>query len=64
MLCGVQYYVEDVVAAKQHVSVVGKQLFILAFSCSFQKDVHVSVALDHFSLVFTAVFKDDFDVSA
>ena len=63
MLRGVQYYVEDVVSAEQNVSVVGKQLFILAFGCSFQQDVHVPVAFDHFSLVFAAVFENDFDVS-
>jgi hypothetical protein len=60
---GVEHYVEDVVTAKQHVAVVRERLVILGFSCSLKKYVHVSIALYHFSLVFAAVFEDDFDVS-
>ena len=63
MFRSIQHYVENVISAEQHVSVVGKQLLILAFSCSLKKYVHVSIALDHFSLIFAAVFEDDFDVS-
>ena len=56
-------YVVDVVSAEQDVAVVGEQLFLFAFGCSFKEYVHVSVAFDHFSFVFATVFEDDFDVS-
>ncbi len=59
----VQDYVENVVSAKKHVTVVGKHLLIFILSCSFEKDVHVSIDFNHLAFVFTAVLEDDFDVS-
>jgi len=58
-----QHNVEDVVSAEQHVPVVREQLLVFAFCCAFKENVHVPVAFYHCSLVFAAVFEDDFDVS-
>ena len=55
--------VEDIVAAKQDVAVVGEHLFVFVFCCAFEEDVHVSVDFDHFAFVFAAVFEDDFYVA-
>ena len=63
MLSRVQDNIENIVSTQQYVAIICEQLLFLAFGCSLQKYVHMTIALYHLPLVFATILEYNFNIA-